>query len=1188
MTAFGAREAIIRPLDHAGVSYSQVLVTRLINLLRDENFDPSMLQIICTEVYRQAVRRDASHVGLTEEDLSAVGGLEGILKNYLDIVMRSLRDEAGPADENLLLAQMILDTLITREDTKQAVTLNDLTEAGFLAREDEILSILRVFETRRLVRCEIRDGQPWYELVHERLVRPVQHWLKQDKDFFNYQIARDLVENSCRGGLWRSRPGLLLNCGQVEGVVGPYRERLRFDADNLEFLFRSAMFSRSREANYWAQRYGLEASTAILLEAIQHPDAEMRLGAATVAGQFPDPDSKILVAVQQLGAESREELRLAAGRSLAQLRRQVRQRSVSPTVATQASTLGRSYDWLVRAMPTLARLGVRIFSPLVHLVGQIVSPFLRPVSAAVRRLVRAWKIGRERGIVAAWRESRDNSTQPQMDLHVLAAMVLEGDDLREYSPFRRFRARLLAGALFRRSNADAIRAHSKSAIRDGAAAGVAWALSIGAVSLGFFAFLNRFDPTMPWFGSFPLLMLLLSLFQGVLFAWATAEIGAEAVLRSDNRYRPFRLIRSKLVAGCSLLFTLWLLYELFDRGLEFELRSWVGHSSLSLVLSVLVGLSVVSLFGAFAVLEGAVTLVLRSTPASGRLGPWPWALLLALAFPFCVYSAVILLISIDFSDVGLLFPVALAAKITSILFERTRWLVPVALAAELSFLIMVVSVTRWNVRRSAATSPEASTTVRPASRRTRLACLIVGLAMLPMFEMIIGFDVFWCRTVDLPESGAVSLEMKSRPWKRAVQEIALRTKDDAIVMVDTPDEQKVASGAVGLLAGLTYIPRGTHYLTLQNRRRENTYRNPNLEARIILTPVPFDQRGMWIGRDDEPLFRALLMKSTSAKTNEWTATLSGKIAVEAKQLEERVELILNASYGMADMGSSLIVGSAEIDGAEVDSEGVPRTDGHANRTPFILSRPTVIGRFSPTGIRRIKLLPVVGRTGEWKVTIRVEPQDSISAEKLEDGAILYASMKMPAKSNASALSASAPQDSVAKLLDEAASYKSRSQWGDAIAAYQRALGLANDSSAKAKVHNLLSIAFERNEDLASALRESEAAVVIEPDNPVFQNSLAWHLCLAGRFEEALPHARKSVSLNSEKYNLDTLAHAAYGTGHWFEAVFAWKTGGFLSGEHCREDRNHYAEALKRVNAEEAEQRAAPSTKMPSDDADTTP
>ena len=88
LSAFGAREAIVRPLRHAEIPFPQALVTRLVDMLANVGFDPSMLQIVCTEVYAQAVRRDQRDLRLTEDDLTEVGEFDGIFRRYLDAVTK--------------------------------------------------------------------------------------------------------------------------------------------------------------------------------------------------------------------------------------------------------------------------------------------------------------------------------------------------------------------------------------------------------------------------------------------------------------------------------------------------------------------------------------------------------------------------------------------------------------------------------------------------------------------------------------------------------------------------------------------------------------------------------------------------------------------------------------------------------------------------------------------------------------------------------------------------------------------------------------------------------------------------------------------------------------------------------------------------------------------------------------------
>lgn len=179
-----------------------------------------------------------------------------------------------------------------------------------------------------------------------------------------------------------------------------------------------------------------------------------------------------------------------------------------------------------------------------------------------------------------------------------------------------------------------------------------------------------------------------------------------------------------------------------------------------------------------------------------------------------------------------------------------------------------------------------------------------------------------------------------------------------------------------------------------------------------------------------------------------------------------------------------------------------------------------------------------------------------------------------------------PIDPHAQALEEARLHLSESRWPDAISAYQHALEIGPES---ASVRSELANVFAKANDLDGAIRESRRAVSIDRENAKYQNSLAWNLCLMGRYKEALPHARKSVSLRPDAANLDTLAHAAYGTENWYEAVLAWRamstygnTPTFLTGDHCNDDQVHYEDALRRVNEDETNQRSDSSTVAPPD------
>ena len=106
LTAFGARQAIASQLEHAQVDYEPRLLLKLVDALEEYNFDPTVLQLLCSELYRRAAaRRRGGPIRLTVEDLKQVGGLSQIFKAYLDDFTASLPEDAK------LTARAVLDAM---------------------------------------------------------------------------------------------------------------------------------------------------------------------------------------------------------------------------------------------------------------------------------------------------------------------------------------------------------------------------------------------------------------------------------------------------------------------------------------------------------------------------------------------------------------------------------------------------------------------------------------------------------------------------------------------------------------------------------------------------------------------------------------------------------------------------------------------------------------------------------------------------------------------------------------------------------------------------------------------------------------------------------------------------------------------------------------------------------------------
>ena len=258
LSPFGARQAMVKTLMTAQVDYETRLITSLVEMIvADGRLEPTVLQIVCYEMYAHAAKRPERPVRLTEADLKQVGGLDGIFRRYLEDVIKQI----DPA--SLLLARAVLDSLITSERTKRAVTLADLLAAGFEAKAEEISAMIDALVKARVIRGDTRGLQMWYELAHERLVRPLLDWFALDDDYSSFRRVRSLIADNSRDELWRKNVGLLLTKGAV-ALAGKYRLRLKLDPLQSEFVLWGAILHLSPDLSHWRGACGDDVTARAL------------------------------------------------------------------------------------------------------------------------------------------------------------------------------------------------------------------------------------------------------------------------------------------------------------------------------------------------------------------------------------------------------------------------------------------------------------------------------------------------------------------------------------------------------------------------------------------------------------------------------------------------------------------------------------------------------------------------------------------------------------------------------------------------------------------------------------------------------------------------------------------------------------------------------------------------------------
>ena len=375
LTAFGAREAIVRPLLMNQVPYDESLVTRLVDELAKFDFESARLQITCAELYRSAFERKGVQIHLSEEDLgllekqlrelewkssvetygSAIASspltaphgalLGGVFQRYLQ------RAIAPVEERHPFLSRVVLDEMITRQETKYAIPLGELAPR-ITSTQEALRDVLESLADRNLVRVGTRAGEPWYEIVHECLVPEIRRWLALNEDFSGFRDARELIVTGSRRPGWRKQTAMLLPREQLLNVIAPHGERLKLDATEVRFVLRSAIYHRADDLPFWASKYDGDLAK-LIRTLLDDPSPEMRAAAAAAAGRLELREEAIVEKCRQLALKPDEpsQVRRAAGETLA-------------VIATdeQLATLRRECRWRntpVHVRELLADLALR-------------------------------------------------------------------------------------------------------------------------------------------------------------------------------------------------------------------------------------------------------------------------------------------------------------------------------------------------------------------------------------------------------------------------------------------------------------------------------------------------------------------------------------------------------------------------------------------------------------------------------------------------------------------------------------------------------------------------------------------------------------------------------------------------------------------------------------------------------------
>ena len=274
-----ASRAITEPALAVGCRYDQQLVELLLNDLGDDDgVDPPQLQIVCDNLFDS---RDANGA-LTVETYERLGTASQILAGYLERVLNRFNAQTLNAAKN------VLKTMISTEGRRLILKSSQL--GSTISAQDEDHNQTRLIEeliAARVVRRRSQDGEAWLELSHDFLTAEVSRWLTADE--IALKRARGVIDRAMQN--FRAHQ-LMIDADALELLL-PFGEQLDLSGEEADFLLTSIL-NRGRPAPDWLVSTAPD-SAALIREASNNPDSEVRLRAVEAAARLKNDEAKELL-----------------------------------------------------------------------------------------------------------------------------------------------------------------------------------------------------------------------------------------------------------------------------------------------------------------------------------------------------------------------------------------------------------------------------------------------------------------------------------------------------------------------------------------------------------------------------------------------------------------------------------------------------------------------------------------------------------------------------------------------------------------------------------------------------------------------------------------------------------------------------------------------------------------------------
>lgn len=195
--ADAARQAIQQPAKLQDVEFTDEASLRLVDDLRrirvqhpdgtvedqlGPYVEPVQLQVVCYRLWENVDLKDGK---ISERDVLSIGNVDTALGDYYAERVAGIAEQAGTSERS------IRDWFNRKLITEQGVRGQVLMGAEYSEKLPN--TVIRLLENAYLVRAEKRGGAIWFELSHDRLIKPVQEnnseWLNDHLNLLQRQAS---------------------------------------------------------------------------------------------------------------------------------------------------------------------------------------------------------------------------------------------------------------------------------------------------------------------------------------------------------------------------------------------------------------------------------------------------------------------------------------------------------------------------------------------------------------------------------------------------------------------------------------------------------------------------------------------------------------------------------------------------------------------------------------------------------------------------------------------------------------------------------------------------------------------------------------------------------------------------------------------------------------------------------------